>query len=124
MSDDQISQERIPVVRESRFFDTRINLQNLIWGLAGAAAMMTFAWFQLVGDVRELRADYRNKEAAQDERMTRIEQSAQQDRSENKERWGQVAAGLKEMNDKLDRQREMFVQNSPMGRQEMRRWVK
>lgn len=110
--------------RGRRIFDTTINVQTLGAGLVGAAIAMVIAWFQLVGDVRELKADTKNKDAAQDERMTRIEQAAQQDRADNKDRWGQVAAGMKEQSEKLDKLRDMMIQNSPAGRTEMKRWTK
>lgn len=116
--------EDIAAHRGRRIFDTTINVQTLGSALVGAAIAMTIAWFQLVGDVRDLKSEVKNKDAAQDERMTRIEQAAQQDRTDNKERWGQVASGMKEMNEKQDKLRDMLIQNSPMGRSEMRRWVK
>ena len=99
-------------------------MQALGGGLVGAAIAMVIAWFQLVGDVRELKLDTKNKDSAQDERMTRIEQAAQADRADNKDRWGQVAAGMKEQGEKLDKLRDMLIQNSAGARPEIKRWTK
>lgn len=103
--------------RARSIFDTTINVQTMCAALVGAAITVTIGWFQLVGDVRELTIEVRHNKIEVDARATRIEQSQQQDRADSKEQWRLA-------NEKLDKIRDMMIQNSPVGRPEIKRWMK
>ena len=103
--------------RNRSIFDTTINVQTMCAALVGAAITVTIGWFQLVGDVRELTIEVRHNKIEVDARATRIEQSQQQDRADSKEQWRLA-------NEKLDKIRDMMIQNSPVGRPEIKRWMK
>ncbi len=103
--------------RTKSIFDTTINVQTMCAALVGAAIAVTIGWFQLVGDVKELALEVRHNKIEVDARVTRIEQSQQQDRADSKEQWRLA-------NEKLDKIRDMMIQNSPVGRPEIKRWMK
>lgn len=103
--------------RTRSIFDTTINVQTLCAALIGAGITVTFGWFQLVGDVRELKIEVRNNKVESDARATRIEQSQHQDRADSKEQWRLT-------NEKLDKIWGMMIQNSAGGRPEIKRWMK
>ncbi|WP_039788535.1 hypothetical protein [Herbaspirillum huttiense] len=107
--------EQVPRTRS--IFDTTINVQTLCAALIGAAIAVIVGWFQLVGEVRELKIEVRNNKIEGDARATRIEQSQQQDRADNKEQWRLA-------NEKLDKIRDMMIQNSTGARPEIKRWMK
>lgn len=106
--------------RGRRLFDTTINVQSAVGAFAGAAAACALGYFTLVSRVEKLEG----KDIVHEDRMGRIEVGMREQRSETNQQLREIKDGQKEQSDKIDKLRDLMIQNSPMGRQDMRRWVK
>ncbi|WP_299538301.1 hypothetical protein [uncultured Herbaspirillum sp.] len=114
-----------PVEAESRprgrsIFDFTINVQSAFGAFTGAAIACVIGYFALVSRIEKLEG----KDPVQDDRMGRIEQAMREQRSDTNQQLREIKDGQKEQSDKIDKLRDLMIQNSPMGRQDMRRWVK
>lgn len=101
-----------------RIFDWSINVQGMLAGIVGATLAIAFAWFQLVGQVEKLK----DKEVSQDERMSRIEKSVDQQRDDMKQQLRDIGGNVRDTNAKIDQLRDMLIQNSAGSRSDIKRW--
>ncbi len=106
--------------QKTRLFDTTINVQSAVGAFAGAAFACTLGYFTLVSRVEKLES----KDVVHEDRMARIEVGMREQRSETNQQLRDIKDGQKEQSNKIDELRNLMIQNSPVGRPDMRRWAK
>lgn len=106
--------------RGRSIFDFTINVQSAFGAFAGAAAACALGYFTLVSRVEKLEG----KDIVHEDRMGRIEVGMREQRGETNQQLRDIKDGQKEQSNKIDELRNLMIQNSAMGRQDMRRWVK
>lgn len=86
-----------PVGKARKFLDMTINVQSLVMAIVGGVAAVTVAYAGVVSRVDRLEA----REQGQDERMSRIEKSAEQQRNDTKEQLNTIGGDVKEIRNYL-----------------------
>lgn len=79
----------------------------------GTAWAVNRSYFELIADVREIKL----KNAAQDERMGRIEQTQAQDKSDMKEQLNTISTDVRQV-------RDILLTNSANSRPDIKRWAR
>ena len=100
-----------PDGRAKRFFDMTINVQSLAMALVVAVLTMAGSYAGVVSRVDKLEA----REQGQDERMTRIEKSVEQQRTDTTQQLRDISSDVKEV-------RNFLMSNAAGGRSDIKGW--
>jgi len=94
-----------------RLLDMTINVQSLVMALIGGIVAVSAAYFAVISRVDRLEA----REQNQDDRMTRIEQTQVQQKSETTQQLRDISSDLKDV-------RNLLMSNAAAARPEIKRW--
>lgn len=94
-----------------RFFDMTVNVQSLAIAVVGGICAVTIAYAGVVSRVDRLEA----REQGQDERMSRIEKSVEQQRTDTKDQLNAIGRDVKEISNYL-------LNNTASQRPDISRW--
>lgn len=96
-----------------RLLDMTINVQSLVMALIGGIVAVSAAYFAVIARVDRLEA----REQNQDDRMTRIEQTQVQQKSETTQQLRDISSDLKDV-------RNLLMSNAAAARPEIKRWAR
>lgn len=108
----------------SRWLDTKINLQNLVSAIIGAAVVASVAWFALVGRVQALE----QKDSEHERHFSRVEADIRMQREETSQQFRTVTNDMKDqiggIGNDVKEIRRYLMDNAAGNRPEIRRWAK